>query len=177
MFEETTISKSILEQEGSSSSSVQNSIHGANGANDLEWQNTSSENSSTHAEALARANTFSNWVSSVDSPNYNRYEDDYSVIDVETWNWPVLLTRVFCFFLLFLMIVLFGLGAINTNFDILATFVFIILSIILINTYIDLRVLAFRCLCRFFCSCRERKQKPNISTATPSDSPQISNAT
>ena len=150
-----------VEDTSSNSSPVDNPLRPAN---DLEWQRTSSGNSSTqHATALARATTFSNWDSSMNSSNYNRFDDD-SVFDVETWNWPVLLTRVLCFFLLFVMIVLFGLGSINTKFDILASFVFIILSIILINTYIDLRVLFCRCLLAVFCCRWKQSRQPNLST-------------
>ena len=109
-------------------------------------------------QSLERATTFSGW----EDDSYNRFGDD-DVFDVETWNWPVLLTRVFCFFLLFIMLVLFGLGAINKKFLVLASIVFVLLSIVLINTYINLRAHAKRfCLfCVSCCCCKKRDNDTN----------------
>jgi hypothetical protein len=72
--------------------------------------------------------------------HHNSQDDseELSILDEETWDWPVLLTRVFCFFLLLCTIVLLGLGGLDIKYFILSSLTFALLLIILIGTYVDI---------------------------------------
>lgn len=72
------------------------------------------------------------------SPQTNIEEED-GILDEETWNWSALIARVFAFFLLFLIIICIGLEAITRRFLILAAIICVLLVIVIIGTYIDLR--------------------------------------
>lgn len=82
--------------------------------------------------SLERAQTFG---------TYNQMTDemDAGIIDEERVNWKVLFARIFAFFLLFVIIVCCGLGAITPRFLVLAAFICVLLIIVIIATYVDLR--------------------------------------
>ncbi len=67
------------------------------------------------------------------------FEEDDGIMDEEHWNWSALIARVFAFFLLFLIILCIGLEAITRRFLILAAIICVLLVIVIIGTYIDLR--------------------------------------
>lgn len=69
----------------------------------------------------------------------NNLEGEDGVLDEETWNWSALIARVFAFFLLFLIIICIGLEAITRRFLILAAIICVLLVIVIIGTYVDLR--------------------------------------
>ena len=79
---------------------------------------------------LERAETFT---------GYNNMRDDDEIMDEEVWNWPVLMTRVFCFFLLFLIILCVILEVITPKFLVLAAIICGFLVLVVIATYIDPR--------------------------------------
>jgi hypothetical protein len=70
---------------------------------------------------------------------YNRMDDEGGIIDEEHWNWSVLMMRVFCFFLLFLIILCVGLEAITRRFLVLAAIICGFLVLVIIATYVDPR--------------------------------------
>jgi hypothetical protein len=79
---------------------------------------------------LERATTFT---------GYEGMADQDPIIDEEHWNWPVLLTRVFCFFLLFLIVICVALEEISRRFLVLAAIICGVLVIVIVATYIDPR--------------------------------------
>jgi hypothetical protein len=105
----------------------------------------------------------------VENDIYRNMNDDGSVIDEETINWPVLLTRVSAFFLLFLMIIFCSLEEVSQKFLWLGAIVCVILILVLISTFVDLRpYLCFccpdRCSNNYFVTRRSiiiRNQKPS----------------
>jgi hypothetical protein len=109
--------------------------------------------------------------------------DDGSVIDEETINWPVLLTRVFTFFLLFLVILFCSLGKVSQKFLWLGAIVCAVLVFLLISTFVDLRpYLCFccpnRCYDNYFVTRRSiiiRNQKPSFANSSNSFTPRSSN--
>lgn len=80
---------------------------------------------------LERAETFTGY--------HNMDDDQDEIMDEEHWNWPVLITRIFCFFLLFLIIVCVILEVITPRFLILAAIICGFLVLIVVATYIDPR--------------------------------------
>lgn len=76
---------------------------------------------------------------------YRAMNDDGSVLDEETINWPVLLTRVFAFFLLFLVILFCSLEQVSRKFLWLGAIVCVILFFVLVSTFVDLR--PYICCC------------------------------
>lgn len=119
--------------------------------------------------SLDRSDTFSGWEDSElahnKTPQNSGATED--VIDEETWNWPVLMTRVFCFFLLFIIMVMFGLGALDSKFLVVGAIIFVLLSIILINTYVNLVPLARKYIC---CCCYRVKMDSESTIRTPLNS-------
>lgn len=93
------------------------------------------------ASDLERANTFS--LDRAQSfTDYKPMEDqvvaEEEIIDEEHVHWKVLLTRVFCFFLLFLVILFCALVGVNRRFVFLAAFICIFLVFVIIATYVDI---------------------------------------
>lgn len=80
---------------------------------------------------LERAETFTGY-------NNMRDQDD-EIMDEEHWNWPVLLTRIFCFFLLFLIIICVILEVITPRFLVLAAIICGFLILVVVGTYVDPR--------------------------------------
>lgn len=76
---------------------------------------------------------------------YRTMNDDGEVLDEETINWPVLLTRVFAFFLLFLVILFCSLEEVSHKFLWLAAIVCVVLLVVIVCTYVDLR--PYICCC------------------------------
>lgn len=72
-------------------------------------------------------------------------EEEGGILDEETINWPVLLTRVFAIFLLLLIIVFFSLEEISRKFLVLAAIFCVVLVIVIVGTFIDLRPYLFCC--------------------------------
>ena len=111
----------------------------------------------TFGGGLARADTFAGgWAEKYVTRKESETSDE-GVLDEETWDWGVLMTRVFCFFLGFVIVVLLCLGGIDVRLMILAGFVFALLVIIIIGTFIDIQWLVpdwcpgkdfLRCFCR-----------------------------
>ena len=90
---------------------------------------------------LARADTFSAWIipkRKTINDEYRETNDDGELIDEEYWDWPVLLTRIFCFILAFCVLLLLCLAELNIHLAILASFVFAFLLLILFATYVDI---------------------------------------
>jgi hypothetical protein len=100
--------------------------------------------------------------------NAQQQEED-GIMDEETWNWSALIARVFAFFLLFLIIICIGLEAITRKFLVLAAIICVLLVIVIVGTYIDLREKCCWCLCP-----RNRKDSGN-PIENPTSSSNISN--
>lgn len=84
-----------------------------------------------------------------DPTQYNRMDDDGGILDEEHWNWPVLLARILCFFLLFLIILCVGLEALTQKFLILAAIICGALVFVIVGTYVDPRKwLGILCRCQ-----------------------------
>jgi hypothetical protein len=85
---------------------------------------------------------------------YEEFQDHEGILDEEQWNWPVLLTRVLCFFLLFVIIVCVALEEISKRFLVLAAVVGGLLVLVLVATYVDPR--------KWFgiLFCRRQQQQP-----------------
>jgi hypothetical protein len=79
---------------------------------------------------------------------YEEFQDHEGILDEEQWNWPVLLTRVFSFFLLFVIIVCVALEEISKRFLVLAAIVCGLLVLVLVATYVDPRKWLGILLCR-----------------------------
>lgn len=88
---------------------------------------------------------------------YNEMEDE-EIMDEETWNWPVLLTRIFCFFLVFMILLCVALEWISPRFLVLAAIICGVLLLVLVATYIDPRKWFSICT-RIFC-CRKAPEEP-----------------
>lgn len=86
-----------------------------------------------------------NTNSDVENDLYRSFNDDGDVIDEETINWPALLTRVFAFFLLFLVILFCSLEEVSEKFLWLAAIVCVVLLVVIVCTYVDLR--PYLCCC------------------------------
>jgi hypothetical protein len=69
------------------------------------------------------------------------------ILDEETWNWPALTARVFAFFLLFAIIVSIALQTISKRFLILAALICILLVIVIIGTYVDIKSMFLALIC------------------------------
>jgi hypothetical protein len=76
---------------------------------------------------------------------YRTMNDDGDVLDEETINWPVLIARVFAFFLLFLVILFCSLEEVSHKFLWLAAIVCVVLLVVIVCTYVDLR--PYICCC------------------------------
>jgi hypothetical protein len=109
---------------------------------------------------LSRSDTFQGW----DVHNEQRMttDPDDSIMDEETWDWPVLLTRVFCLFLVFIILVLLSLGEIDYRLMVLAAIVFVLLLLIIIGTFVDITWMLPRCV-PTWCL----KSKPRNQLTTP----------
>jgi hypothetical protein len=91
---------------------------------------------------------------------YDEMQDPDPIIDEEHWNWTVLLTRIFCFLLVFVIIVCVALEAITPKFLVLAAIICGLLVIVLIATYIDPRKW-WSIICRM---CGKPPQEPTPAT-------------
>lgn len=87
--------------------------------------------------------------------NYNEMdEDDLGIMDEEMVNWPVLCTRIFAFFLLFLIIVCFALEEITKRFLILAAIICVVLILVIVFTYVNVY--------RFICCQKPPADQPSL---------------
>lgn len=75
---------------------------------------------------------------SIDSASYDRMRED-TILDEETVHWKVLATRLFCFFLLFLVILCCILEFLSWKLLVLAAFICAFLIFVIIGTYVDLQ--------------------------------------
>ena len=78
---------------------------------------------------------------------FNRQTEQDELMDEETWHWPTLLARIFAFFLLFVTILCLCLQAISKRFLILAAIVCVLLIVVIVGTFVDLRTKCFWWLC------------------------------
>jgi hypothetical protein len=99
-----------------------------------------------------------------DEQAYNRMDDE-EILDEETINWTVLVTRVFAFFLLFLVVLFCALEEISIKFVALAAIVCIVLILVIVATYIDIRRY-FLCCCKFKNSGNENTNESEVSSTS-----------
>jgi hypothetical protein len=85
---------------------------------------------------LERANSFGDYQTS----HYEEFNDDDGIIDEERVNWPILLARIFSFFLLFCIFVFVALGGLDLEFLVLAAIVAGFLILVVVATYRDPRL-------------------------------------
>lgn len=105
---------------------------------------------------LERVTTFSDYNAPASNTNYNVMEEELGMMDEEVVNWPVLCTRIFAFFLLFLIIICFALEEITQRFLLLAAIIGVLLVIVIFSTYFDIR--------RIICCCRKKRNEQQQAT-------------
>lgn len=95
----------------------------------------------TFQPVSAQPQSFSEYLSKPHRSDDTRRSDNesMSLLDEEVWDWPVLLTRVLCFALLFAFIVFTIIGSTLTLFYmVIAAGILLILIIVLIGTFVDI---------------------------------------
>lgn len=93
---------------------------------------------------------------------YGRMRDD-AFMDVETVNWGKFFTRVFCLFLLLLIIVSLGLWSVSMKFLVLAAIFCVFLIICIIGTYYDITCI--------FCGLFKKKTEQQTTQQQPVQPP------